>query len=44
METFERFVSLVERLAKVYREVIIFVLLLVLFGQPLIEIWSSFNG
>lgn len=44
MEKFEKFVSLVERLAKVYREVIIFVLMLALFGQPFIEIWERFNG
>lgn len=44
MDNFEKFVSLLERLDQIYREVIIFILLLTLFSKPLIDILEKFNG
>ncbi|WP_267897009.1 hypothetical protein [Corallincola holothuriorum] len=44
METLEKLVGLLERLAGIYRELIILILLLVLFGQPLLALWEGVNG
>lgn len=41
MENLEKLVSLLERLACIYREVIILILLVVLFGEPLVNMFGG---
>jgi hypothetical protein len=44
MGIFEKVVGLLERLAKIYRELIIFVFLLILFGEDLYVFWRIISG
>jgi hypothetical protein len=44
MSIFEKMVSLLERLAKINRELIIFVFLIILFGEKLYGYWGVISG
>lgn len=44
MGIFEKIVGLLERLAKIHRELIILIFLVILFGENIYEFWGVISG